>query len=249
MRNAALTNIAPTGTISMMFDVSGGVEPYFALAYYYKGILGGDTQLSYVNKWLKKALVERGIYSEELMGKIIKEGTLQNLDEIPEDMKRTFVTSMDISSEQHTRMQAAFQKYCDNAISKTINFPNSATKEDVLQGYIFAWQLGCKGCTVYRDGSRELQVLNLEKTKDQKEEKKSKAAASPVAKVKPQAVELEEQEVGTAPQIEEAPILAAEFKTKHEIIRDGICPECSDKIIIGEGCLTCVSCGFSVCTI
>ncbi|QQG38977.1 MAG: adenosylcobalamin-dependent ribonucleoside-diphosphate reductase [Candidatus Woesearchaeota archaeon] len=165
MRNAALTNIAPTGTISMMFDVSGGVEPYFALAYHYKDILGGDVSLSYLNKHLETALKEANAYSDEVMETVIKEGTLKTA-RVPESIKKVFVTSMDISPEDHTRMQAAFQKYCDNAISKTINFPNSATKEDVLQGYILAWELGCKGCTVYRDGSRQLQVLNLNKDKE-----------------------------------------------------------------------------------
>jgi ribonucleoside-diphosphate reductase alpha chain len=161
MRNAALTNIAPTGTVSMLFDVSGGVEPYFALAYHYKGILGGDVQLQYVNKHLGQALRERGMYSEELMERIIEQGSVQNIDEIPDDIKRTFVVAMDISAEDHIRMQAAFQKHLDNAISKTINFTNGATKEDVLNGYLLAWELRCKGCTVYRDGSRTFQILNL----------------------------------------------------------------------------------------
>ncbi len=167
MRNAALTNIAPTGTISMFFDVSGGVEPYFALAYHYQGILGGDVQLQYVNKHLAAALRERGLYSDALMERIIEAGNLQHIPEIPEDLKRVFVVAMDIAPEDHTRMQAVFQKYCDNAISKTINFPNNATQEDVLKGYILAWELHCKGCTVYRDGSRELQILNLNKKKEE----------------------------------------------------------------------------------
>ncbi len=166
MRNAALTNIAPTGTISMLFDVSGGVEPYFALAYHYKGILGGDVELSYVNKHLERALKERGIFSEELMNTIIEKGSLQDIPEIPDDIKKIFVVAMDISSEDHTRMQAAFQKHLDNSISKTINFKNDATKEDVLQGYLLAWELRCKGCTVYRDGSREVQILNLNNSKE-----------------------------------------------------------------------------------
>lgn len=179
MRNAALTNIAPTGTISMLFDVSGGVEPYFALAYHYTGILGGNVSLSYVNKHLEKVLRERGLYSEALMEKIIESGTLQNIPEIPDDIKRVFVVAMDISSEDHTRMQAAFQKHIDNSISKTINFPNSATEEDVLQGYLLAWELGCKGCTVYRDGSRDVQVLNLNSSKSSKETQPQAVASVP----------------------------------------------------------------------
>ncbi|MDP3964506.1 MAG: adenosylcobalamin-dependent ribonucleoside-diphosphate reductase [bacterium] len=170
MRNAALTTVAPTGTISMLLDVSGGVEPYFALAYHYKGILGGNVQLHYVNKHLEKALKDRGLYSEKLMERIIKSGTLQDIDEVPEDIKQTFVVAMDISAEDHIKMQAAFQRHVDNSISKTINFPNSATKQDVMDGYLLAWRLGCKGSTVYRDGSREFQILNLN------DEKKKKAA-------------------------------------------------------------------------
>lgn len=170
MRNAALTNIAPTGTISMLFDVSGGVEPYFALGYHYKGILGGDVKLSYANKHLEAALREHGIYSDELMERIIKEGSLQTIDGIPADLKETFVVAMDISADDHIRMQAAFQKHLDNAISKTVNFPNEATKEDVLQGYLLAWELRCKGCTVYRDGSREFQILNLNQSETESEE-------------------------------------------------------------------------------
>ena len=169
-RNAALTNIAPTGTISMIFDVSGGVEPYFALAYHYQGILGGSTELYYVNKHLKRELEALGLATPEIMKQIYEEGTMANVEGIPESIKRTFVTSMDINPEDHTRMQAAFQKYCDNAISKTINFPEDATKEDVLQGYILAWELGCKGCTVYRNNSRKIQVLNLNKKKEEAEE-------------------------------------------------------------------------------
>jgi ribonucleoside-diphosphate reductase alpha chain len=159
-RNAAITNVAPTGTIAMMFDVSGGVEPYFALAYHYKGILGGQ-QLRYVNKHLTKALEKSGVDIEKVMPLIERDGTLQKISSIPEEVKRVFVTSMDISAEDHVLMQAAFQESCDNAISKTINFPNEATPEDILKGYLLAWKKQCKGCTVYRDGSRVLQVLNL----------------------------------------------------------------------------------------
>lgn len=181
MRNAALTNIAPTGTIAMFHDVSGGVEPYFALAYHYRGILGGNVRLQYLNKHLEQTLRDRGIYSAELMEKIQREGSLQNIPEIPPDLKRVFVVAMDISSEDHTRMQAAFQKHIDNAISKTINFPNTATKEDILRGYLLAWELGCKGCTVYRDASREFQILNLNK------DEKAANAASAAPPVTPDA--------------------------------------------------------------
>ncbi|MBI4276265.1 adenosylcobalamin-dependent ribonucleoside-diphosphate reductase [Candidatus Uhrbacteria bacterium] len=162
-RNAALTTVAPTGSISMFFDCSSGVEPFFALAYY-KEVMGGD-QLPYFNSYLEAELRKRNLYSDELLQDVLKTGTIQHRTDLPEDLRRTFVTAMDISAEDHIRMQAAFQKHVDNSISKTINFKNSATRDDVRNGYILAWELGCKGGTVYRDGSRNEQVLNLNSKK------------------------------------------------------------------------------------
>jgi ribonucleoside-diphosphate reductase alpha chain len=168
MRNAMLTTVAPTGSISMFLNTSSGVEPNFALSYTKQDKDGW--KYYYTNQYFEKALKDRGLYSESLMDKIIEEGSLKNLKDLPEDIKNTFVVSMDISAEAHIRMQAAFQKHVDNAISKTINFPNEATEEDVRQGYILAWKLGCKGCTVYRDGSRQVQILNLNKNVKDKSE-------------------------------------------------------------------------------
>lgn len=161
MRNTMVTTVAPTGSISMFFDTASGCEPNFALAYTKQD---KDRQkYLYVNQYLEKELKDRGLYTEELMNRIIQEGSVGEIPGIPEDIKNTFRVSMDISAESHIRTQAAFQKFVDNSISKTINFPYSATQEDVIKGYILAWQMGCKGCTVYRDGSRELQVLNINK--------------------------------------------------------------------------------------
>lgn len=180
MRNAALTTVAPTGTISMMLDASGGVEPFFALAYHYKGILGGNVSLNYVNKYLEEELKARGLYNEQLVERIIEEGSLQNIDEIPAEVKRVFVTAMDIKAEDHIRMQASFQKHVDNSISKTCNFTYDATHDDVRQGYLMAWKMGCKGLTVYRDGSREVQVLNLNKKDKTKTKELPKQVVEPV---------------------------------------------------------------------
>ena len=152
------------------------------------------------------------------MEKIIKEGTLMNIPEIPDEMKRVFVTSMDISAEDHIKMQAAFQKHIDNSISKTCNFPEDATKEDVLQGYLLAWRLGCKGCTVYRNNSRKFQVLNLNKDKEEEDTPKAKIA----------------QEI-TA--------------TGHSKTTLKECPECGIDLEQKEGCVTCPSCGFGLCSI
>lgn len=160
-RNAAVTTVAPTGTIAMMFNVSGGLEPYFALAYHYSNILGGAVKLQYVNKHLRAALAAAGADTPEVMAQVVARGSVAGVAEVPEELRRVFVTAMDVSAEAHVRMQAAFQAHCDNSISKTINFPHAASLEDCARGYHMAWTLGCKGCTVYRDGSRVLQVLNL----------------------------------------------------------------------------------------
>ncbi len=163
-RNTMVTTVAPTGSISMFFDTSSGIEPQFALSYT-KQDKDGHTY-KYVNRYLEEALRQRGLYDQALMGKIIHEGSLQNIEGIPSDIKDTFRVAMDIGAPDHIRMQAAFQKHVENSISKTINFPNEATVQDIKDGYILAWQLGCKGCTLYRDGSRQVQVLNLNKNLD-----------------------------------------------------------------------------------
>lgn len=170
IRNATTTTIAPTGTIGLIANASGGVEPMFALVYKRANCLD-KAEMFIVNPYFEKAIKDAGIYSEELMDKIAKEGSIKHMKEIPEKIRRVFVTAHDISPEDHIRMQAAFQKYTDNAVSKTVNFAHDATKEDVSKAYILSYKLGCKGVTVYRDGSREDQVLiSANTTKDKKEE-------------------------------------------------------------------------------
>lgn len=169
IRNATITTIAPTGTISIIADASGGCEPLFAYAFT-KNVMDGD-KLLVCNDLLVEKLKERGIYSEELIQRIADEGTLAHIEEIPEDIRRVFVCAHDISPEWHIRIQAAFQRYTDNAVSKTINFPNSATREEVKEAYVLAYKLGCKGTTVYRDGSRDSQVLTIGTQKKEEEEK------------------------------------------------------------------------------
>ena len=163
-RNTMVTTVAPTGSISMFFDTSSGIEPNFALSFT-KQDKDGHTY-RYVNKYLETALRDRDIYTEELMEKIILEGSLERISGIPQEIKDTFRVAMDIGPTAHIRAQGAFQKYVENSISKTINFPNEATIQDIADAYVLAWQLGCKGCTLYRDGSREVQVLNLNKNLD-----------------------------------------------------------------------------------
>jgi len=159
IRNATTTTIAPTGTISMIADTSSGIEPQFSLVYI-KNVMDGE-KLLYVNPIFEKAIRDAGLHSQDLMEKVSETGSISHLKEIPEELKKIFVTSHDISPEWHIRMQAAFQKYTDNAVSKTINFKRDATRKDIRMSFELAHELGCKGVTVYRDGSRENQVLNV----------------------------------------------------------------------------------------
>ena len=168
LRNATVTTIAPTGTLSIIAGVSSGVEPVFAYAYI-RNVMD-NTHLIETNQILKDKLVEAGIYSEELMKQIVEKGSLAHVDGIPEEIKRVFVCAHDVSPIWHVKMQAAFQEYTDNAVSKTVNFPNSATREEVAEVYRLAFTLGCKGTTIYRDGSRNEQVLNIGKVNDGKED-------------------------------------------------------------------------------
>lgn len=170
VRNATVTTIAPTGTLSIIAGVSSGVEPVFAFAFI-RNVMD-NTEMVEVNPILKDTLQKRGLYSEALMRKIASEGTLAHIPEIPEDIRRVFVCSHDVSPEYHVRMQAGFQHHTDNAVSKTVNFQNSATVDEVREVYDLAYRLGCKGVTIYRDGSRDSQVLNIGKVKrgDEKEE-------------------------------------------------------------------------------
>lgn len=162
MRNATCTTIAPTGTISMIAGTSSGIEPVFSLAYV-KHVLDGE-QLVEINPVFKRLLdTLEPAKRSAVISKVIETGSLQAVQGIPERWKKVFITALEISPEDHIRMQAAFQKYCDNAVSKTVNFPYTATKEDVRQVYLLAYKLGCKGVTVYRSGSRANEVLTIGK--------------------------------------------------------------------------------------
>lgn len=168
LRNATLTTIAPTGSISIIANCSSGIEPIFALAFKRKISLG---EWNEVYPLFKEALIKENLYSEELIEKVIQEGTIQNINEIPEKLKRLFVTALDISPEDHVLMQASFQKYVDNAVSKTVNLRENATLEDIRKIYLMAYELKLKGITVYRDKSRTSQVLAVEKEKKETKER------------------------------------------------------------------------------
>jgi ribonucleoside-diphosphate reductase alpha chain len=160
IRNSTVTTIAPTGSIGILANTSGGCEPLFAIAYQHIVKSEGRT-LTFVNPLFEKTAKERGFYSEELMNKVAEHGTARQLTEIPEEVRQVFGTAHEINPEWHVRMQAAFQKYTDNGVSKTINLRNEATVEDVKQAYMLAWDTGCRGITVFRDGCKGEQVLNL----------------------------------------------------------------------------------------
>ena len=159
MRNATVTTIAPTGTISIIAGCSQGIEPLFAIVYVREVAESLGRSLIEVNPLFESVALKEGFYNEELIKKIAKKTSIQDVEEIPDQMKKLFVVAHDMSAEWHVRMQAAFQKYIDNAVSKTINFPTRATPDDIDRAYWLAYKLGCKGVTVYRHGSREKQVL------------------------------------------------------------------------------------------
>ena len=223
VRNCAITAIAPTGSLSMVGDTSGGCEPNFALAFIKNSHSIGE-QFTYVNKHFENAAKKKGFYSEELMKKIASQGTLDGIDEVPDDVKKVFEVSFNITAEKHILMQAAFQKYVSNAVSKTINFPNSATLNQVKEGYMLAWKTGCKGCTVYRDGSRGNQVLNIkEVNKNKKKESKDQIVEKTKNEEKSEVTNLSSKQIT-------------------------ICPECDTTLIKQEGCVLCPECSWSACS-
>ncbi len=162
LRNATITTIAPTGTISIIAGTSSGIEPLFAVAFS-RNVMDG-TQLAEVNPVFEQIAKDRGFYSPEMIQEVVAKGSLAEVEGVPQDIKRLFVTAHEVAPQWHIRIQAAFQKYTDNAVSKTVNFANDATVEDVDHVYRLAYELGCKGVTMYRDGSREEQVLTTAKT-------------------------------------------------------------------------------------
>lgn len=224
MRNACVTTVAPTGTIGMIAEASGGIEPTFAISYI-KNVMDG-TELVYVNQYFEEVARKRGFYSEELMRDIAQVGSIQRFAQIPEDVREVFVTAQDIAPIDHIRLQAAVQKYSDSAVSKTINFPENATIKEIEEGYIAAWKMGCKGITVYRDKSRDNQVMNIGKVHNKKETKTiSKAEAI-----------LQER-------------MQKSVKSTAQIKKEKKCPECEKDLVVTEGCVSCPSCSFSACSV
>ncbi len=176
-RNATVTTIAPTGTLSILAGCSSGVEPLFALSFA-RNVMDGE-RLVEVNPYFEAALVEIGLRGPDIMEEVAKTGSIRDLEFLPVAMRKVFVTAMDIAPEWHLRMQAAFQRHTDNAVSKTVNLPNSATAEDIRAIYWMAYEEGCKGVTVYRDGSKSNQVLTTSENKAQETAPSSKVRQRP----------------------------------------------------------------------
>jgi len=160
LRNATTTTIAPTGTLSIIAGCSSGIEPLFALSFV-RNVMDNDKLLE-TNPYFEKVVRQKGFYTPELMDEVARSGSIRQIEGIPQEVKEVFVTAHDITPEWHVRMQAAFQKFTDNAVSKTVNLPRDATVDDVMKVYNLSYELGCKGITIYRDGSRENQVLSVD---------------------------------------------------------------------------------------
>jgi len=158
LRNSTVSTIAPTGTISIIANCSSGIEPIFAVAFSH---IVGERHLTFVNPIFEEVARRRGFYSEELMQRVAQKGVVRGIEGVPEDVQRVFITAHEIDPAWHVKMQAAFQKQTDNGVSKTINLPNSATQEDIAKAYMMAYEMGCLGITVFRDGCKETQVLHL----------------------------------------------------------------------------------------
>lgn len=206
-RNATVTTVAPTGTISLIANCSSGIEPIYSIAY--RRLSFGSERMLFVHPLFEQYSAQRGFYSELLMKRVSEEGSLREIPDAPPEAKRLFVTTHDIAPEWHIRMQAAFQKHIDAAVSKTINFPHSATVEDVMRSYELAYTLGCKGITIYRDGSRDGQVLS----------------SDPVNLKEPLTLTAASQTERQLPE--------------NQLLAKNICPDCGSALQHNGGCLYC----------
>ncbi|HEU4467698.1 MAG TPA: adenosylcobalamin-dependent ribonucleoside-diphosphate reductase, partial [Nitrososphaeraceae archaeon] len=258
IRNSWTTTIAPTGTLSMIADCSNGVEPVFALVFEKRVTVG---RFFYTNKIFENILKENGLYNDEILTKIANNyGSVRGLPEIPEWLQKIFVTAIDVHWTDHLMAQAVWQKWISNAIAKTINMPSDVTVEDIKAAYLLSHELGLKGVTVYRDGSRHEQVLHI--TGNDKERKfivkpsasvvdhihsniKQDYVMSQVEKVFRDTEEIETTD--NPVNISQAKLKMNMTTTPNEYIEYEACPSCNARLIITEGCNMCIECGFSSC--
>lgn len=244
IRNVLTTTVAPTGTLSMIADCSNGIEPIFALVFEKRVTVG---RFFYTNKIFEQTLKKAGIYSEELLSQIADNyGTLNGIDKIPDTIKKIFVTAMDVHWTDHLMAQAVWQDWIGNAIAKTINMPNDASVEDVKSSYLLAHEVGLKGITVYRDGSRKQQVLHLSKnTKKNFQTTPSDYTINYIVN------DIKNHYVKT--QICNTLHLPTDQLEKESSVENHIshtnqkCPSCKNDLVFIEGCSMCINCGYSVC--
>lgn len=229
LRNATTTCIAPTGTISMIAGASCGIEPLFGLVF--SRLILDNTQMLEINPIFKKYMEKHGLYSQDLMSEIAKEGSIADVSGINESVKSIFKTAHDITPFWHVKMQSAFQSHTDNAVSKTVNFVESATKEDIKETYILAYKNNLKGITVYRNNSRSFQPMNLDTKKESVKEP----------------ITWEEGKNGNGKDSFVLPTEPDEYTPSGEL-KDVKCPECGTTIQMAEGCFICPNCGYSGCS-
>ena len=247
IRNVLTTTVAPTGTLSMIADCSNGMEPTFALVFEKRVTVG---RFFYTNKIFEQVLRENGLYSEELLAKVASNyGSVKGIEEIPEWMQKIFVTAMDIHWSDHLMAQGVWQDWIGNAIAKTINMPNDVSADDVKAAYLLAHEIGLKGITVYRDGSRHKQVLHMTDENAQKN-----------FEVLPSNYLFDYiNNTITNPYIKEQVNNALKLIVPHEEIKrvvpkveetkeENLCPTCKNNLVLIEGCSICIECGYSGCT-
>lgn len=246
IRNVLTTTVAPTGTLSMIADCTNGMEPTFALVFEKRVTVG---RFFYTNKIFEQVLREHGLYSDELLAKIADNyGSVRGLAEIPEWIQNIFVTAMDIHWSDHLMAQATWQEWIGNAISKTINMPSDVSAEDVKAAYLLAHELGLKGITVYRDGSRHTQVLhmtseNAEKTFDVSPSTHLREYIT--KSIKNQYVR---SQVNKALELKIPDEQMMENPIKEDVREERLCPTCKNNLVFVEGCSICIECGYSGCT-
>jgi len=247
IRHVLTTTVAPTGTIAMIADCSNGMEPSFALVFEKRVTVG---RFFYTNKIVEQVLKEHGLYSDELLAKIADNyGSLKGLDEVPQWMQDVFVTAMDIHWSDHLMAQSVWQQWIGNAISKTINMPNDVTVEDVKSAYLLAHELGLKGMTVYRDGSRHKQVLHMTSENAQKtfDVSPSQSVIQYVADNITNSYIKSQISASLALKTHDEE-LKVESPIQEEVSEDRLCPTCKNNLVFVEGCSMCIECGYSGCT-
>jgi len=247
IRNVLTTTVAPTGTLSMLADCSNGMEPNFALVFEKRVTVG---RFFYTNKIFEQVLKENNLYSDELLAKVADNyGSVKGMPEIPDWIQNIFVTAMDIHWSDHLLAQAVWQDWISNAIAKTINMPNDVTVEDVKASYLLAHEMGLKGITVYRDGSRHKQVLHMtgENSVKRFEVKPSDYVVSYISShIKNEYVKSQINNALAAIKLEDSHKIT---QTTVEVEKEEtLCPTCKNKLIFAEGCSLCIDCGYSGCT-